>query len=142
MKKEGNQFNEIISLEENIIKKRELNEKELNQLIITLTKFIYDDNEKNLENKDSYEFKINKVSNIIKFMNEENQNKIMEELRKNAKDDYSNEIFEILKAKIDDYKEKLMKVYKIEENSKMGERESKRNSSIKKSFKRFIKVTK
>ena len=142
VKKEGNQFNEIISLEENIIKKRELNEKELNQLIITLTKFIYDDNEKNLENKDSYEFKINKVSNIIKFMNEENQNKIMEELRKNAKDDYSNEIFEILKAKIDDYKEKLMKVYKIEENSKMGERESKRNSSIKKSFKRFIKVTK
>ena len=75
-------------------------------------------------------------------MNEENQNKIMEELRKNAKDDYSNEIFEILKAKIDDYKEKLMKVYKNEENSKMGERESKRNSSIKKSFKRFIKVTK
>ena len=142
VKKEENQFNTIISLEENILKKRELNEKELNQLIIILTKFIYDDNEKNLENKDSYEFKINKASNIIKFMNEENQKKTMEELKNNAKDDYSKEIFEILKAKIDDYKQKLVKVYKIEENSKMGERESKRNSSIKKSFKKSIKVTK
>ena len=142
VEKEGNQFNEIISLEENIIKNRELNEKELNQLIITLTKFIYDDNDKNLENKESYEFKINKVSNIIKFMNEENQNKIMEQLRNNAKDDYSNEIFEILKAKIDDYKEKLVKVYKIDEDSKKVEKDSKRNSPMKKSFKKFTKITK
>ena len=57
VKKEGNQFNEIISIEDNIIKKRDINENELNQLIITLTKFIYDDNEKNLDNKESYEFK-------------------------------------------------------------------------------------
>ena len=142
VEKEGNQFNEINSLEENIIKNRELNEKELNQLIITLTKFIYDDNDKNLENKESYEFKINKVSNIIKFMNEENQNKIMEQLGNNAKDDYSNEIFEILKAKIDDYKEKLVKVYKIDEDSKKVEKDSKRNSPMKKSFKKFTKITK
>ena len=72
----------------------------------------------------------------------ENQKKIMEELKNNAKDDYSIEIFEILKTKIDDYKEKLGKYYKIEENGKNGERESKRSSSIKKSFKKFIKVTK
>ena len=142
VKKEGNQFNEIISIEDNIIKKRDIDENELNQLIITLTKFIYDDNEKNLDNKESYEFKINKASNIIKFMKDENQKKIMEELKNNAKDDYSIEIFEILKTKIDDYKEKLGKYYKIEENGKNGERESKRSSSIKKSFKKFIKVTK
>ena len=142
VKKEGNQFNEIISIEDNIIKKRDIDENELNQLIITLTKFIYDDSEKNLDNKESYEFKINKASNIIKFMKDENQKKIMEELKNNAKDDYSIEIFEILKTKIDDYKEKLGKYYKIEENGKNGERESKRSSSIKKSFKKFIKVTK
>ena len=50
-----------ISIEDNIIKKRDIDENELNQLIITLTKFIYDDSEKNLDNKESYEFKINKV---------------------------------------------------------------------------------
>ena len=44
--------------------------------------------------------------------------------------------------KIDDYKEKLGKNYKIEESGKNGERESKRSSSIKKSFIKFIKVTK
>ncbi len=142
IEKEENQFNEIMSLEEYIIKKRELNEKGLNKLIITLTKFVFDDNEKNLENKDSYEYKINKACNIIKFMKEENQKKIMEELRKNAKDDYSIEIFEILKGKIDDYKEKLVKVYKIEEKSNNGEKDVKRTSSIKRSIKKSIKKIK
>ena len=139
VEKEGNEFNEIISLEGNIIKKRELNEIELKNLIITLKKFLYDDEEKNLENKESYEFRVNKVSNIIKFMNEENQKIIMEELQKSANDDYSNVLFEILKAKIDDYNEKLTKVYKIDDNSKDGEKDYKRNSSTKKYFIQSIK---
>ena len=142
VEKEGNEFNEIISLEGNIIKKRELNEKELNNLINTLSKFLYDDEEKNLEKKESYEFRINKVSNIIKFMKEENQKIIMEELQKKANDDYSNELFEILKTKIDDYNEKLLKVYKIDENEKNGDKDYKRNSSTKKYFKKSIKHVK
>ena len=41
----------------------------------------------------------------------------MEGLQKRAKDEYSKELFEILKSKIDDYKEKLSKVYKMEIDS-------------------------
>ena len=36
---------------------------------------MYDDEEKNLEQKELYEFKIHRVSNIIKFMNDEAQKK-------------------------------------------------------------------
>ena len=107
VEKEGNEYNKIILIEDNIIKKKELNKEELKQLINTLSKFLFEDEEKNLENKMLYEYKISKVSNIIKFMNEENRNITMEELQRNAKDEYSNGLFYILKSKIEGYKEKL-----------------------------------
>ena len=142
VKKEGNEYNKIISLEENIIKKRELNEKELKQLIITITKFLYEDEEKNLDNKILYEYKISKVSNIIKFMNDKNQKIILEELNKNAKDEYSSELFEILKAKIDEYKEKLIKVYKNEESMGKRRHSLKPYSPNKKMFRKIFKQDK
>ena len=103
---------------------------------------MYDDEEKNLEQKELYEFKIHRVSNIIKFMNEEAQKKILEELQKNAKDEYSTKLFEILKAKIDEYKEKLNKSYKIENDSKNQTLSFKLSYPNKKVFKKFIKKSK
>ena len=138
VEKEENEYNEINSL---IIKNRELNEEELNQLINKLIKFMYDDEEKNLEQKELYEFKIHRVSNIIKFMNEEAQKKILEELQNNAKDEYSTKLYEILKVKIDEYKEKLNKSYKIE-NPKNQTLSFKLSYPNKKVFKKFIKKSK
>ena len=139
VKKEGIEFNEILLLKENLIKKKEFNEKDLNQLIKTLSKFLYEDRERNLENKESYEYKIHNVSNIIKFMKKEKQKKIMDGLQKRANDEYSKELFEILKSKIDDYKEKLSKVYKIEINSGNKPHNSKLNSPIKKLVNKHIR---
>ena len=138
VKKEGIEFNEILSLKENIIKKKDLNNEEIKQLINTLSKFLYEDKERNLENKESYEYKLHNVSNIIKFMNKEKQKKIMEGLQKRAKDEYSKELFEILKSKIDDYKEKLTKVYKMEIDSGNKPHNSKLNSPYKKLVKKYI----
>ena len=139
VEKEENEYNEINLLEGSIIKNKDLNEEELNQLIIKISKFMYENEEKNLENKELYEYKIHRVSNIIKFMNDEAQKKILEELQKNAKDEYSTKLFEILKSKIDEYKEKLIKSYKIEETSKNGAYSFKLYSPAKKVFKKSLR---
>ena len=75
-------------------------------------------------------------------MNEEEQKKIMEELQNNANDEYSIGLFEILKSKIDEYKEKLSKNYKIEEVSEDQPHSYKQNSPIKKVFKKSIRQIK
>ena len=62
----------------------------------------------------------------------------MEGLQKRAKDEYSKELFEILKSKIDDYKEKLSKVYKMEIDSGNKPHNSKLNSPYKKLVKKCI----
>ena len=103
--------------EENISKKKDLNDDDLNKFIILLSSYLFDIKEKNLENKDAYEFKINKITNIIKNMKGEEQKKILNNLRQNAKDDYSSELFEKIKNKIDDFKDKILKVYKNPETS-------------------------
>ena len=51
VEKEENEFNEIIILEGNISQNRDLNDNELNQLINTFTKYLFEQEEKNLENK-------------------------------------------------------------------------------------------
>ena len=103
--------------EENISKKKDLNDDDLNKFIILLSSYLFDIKEKNLENKDAYEFKINKITNIIKNMKGEEQKKILNNLKQNAKDDYSSELFEQIKNKIDDFKDKILKVYKNPETS-------------------------
>ena len=117
VQKEENAFNNIISLEDNILKKRELTEKELNQFIIIFTNYLFETEDNNSDNKTIYEFKINKVSNIIKNMKEDEQKKILENMEKNTKDEYTKELFIRLKNKIDDFKEKISKTYKNEINS-------------------------
>ena len=139
VEKEENEYNEINLLEGSIIKNKDLNEEELNQLINKISKFMYEDEEKNLEIKELYEYKIHRVSNIIKFMNDEAQKKILEELQNNAKDEYSTKLFEILKSKIDEYKEKLIKSYKIEETSKNDPYSFKLHSPTKKVFKKSLR---
>ena len=62
-------------------------------------------------------------------MNEANQKKILEGLQKRAKDEYSTKLFEKLKSKIEDYKEKLLKSYKKE---KKREHFTRFHSSVKK----------
>ena len=89
----------------------------MNEFIIVLSSYLFDIKEKNLENKDAYEFKINKITNIIKNMKGEEQKKILNNLKQNAKDDYSSELFEKIKNKIDDFKDKILKVYKNPETS-------------------------
>lgn len=140
VKKEGNEYNEIILIEGNILKKKELGDEELNKLINTLSRFLYEDAERNLENRDSYEYKINKVSNIIKVMNEEEQNKALEKLENKAKDEYSKELFEKLKIKVQNYKEKIVKRYRSEDISENEESRHRYSSSRKKMmFKKYIK---
>ena len=136
IQKEETEFNDIIIFEENILKKRDLTEEELNQFINILIKYIFESEEKNLDNKNAYEFKINKISNIIINMKKEEQNKVLENLQKNAKDEYSNKLFSQLKTKIKDFKNKIEKVYKKEENSEDEEFENIYNSSNKKKYKK------
>ena len=136
VQKEENEFNDIIIFEENILKKRDLTEEELNQFINILIKYMFESEEKNLNNKDAYEFKINKISNIIINMKKEEQNKVLEELKNNAKDEYSNELFTQLKTKITDFKDKIAKSYKKEENLEDEEFENISNSSNKKKYKK------
>ena len=65
--------------EENISKKKDLNDDDLNKFIILLSSYLFDIKEKNLENKDAYEFKINKITNIIKNMKGEEQKRGVKE---------------------------------------------------------------
>ena len=136
VEKEENEFNEIIILEGNISQNRDLNDNELNQLINTFTKYLFEQEEKNLENKNSYEFKINKVSNMIKNMKRELQNKVLEGIQKGIKDEYSKELFEKLSIKINEFKEKLDKVYIFEKKGEDNDYFYKASSTSKKNLKK------
>ena len=140
IKKEGDEYNNMIAFEENILNKKSLSEDELNQFINILCKFIFENEIKNIDKKESNEFKINKVSNIIKNMKTEEQNKILENLQNNAKDKYSNDIVEKIKNKIKEFKKKITKAYKNKEDSEDGEHDysSKTNSTNKKILKKSI----
>ena len=48
-------------------------------------------------------------------MKKEEQNKVLNNLKSNAKDEYTNKIYEKIKIKIDEFKDKLTKVYKNEQ---------------------------
>ena len=137
--KEEVEYNQMVSLEENLSKNRDLNEKELNKLIITLSNFLYGEENKHLEKKELYELKVNKVSNIIKIMKEEAQNKIISELHKNAKDRYSIELFEKVKTKVDDFKEKLRQSIIIKgQNSKSSKKNLRKTTFSQKSIRNSV----
>lgn len=49
-------------------------------------------------------------------MPKEEQSKILENLKKHAKNEYSNEVISKLKNKIENFKDKSLKAYKTEKN--------------------------
>ena len=116
IQKEGDEYSDILIFEDNIANKRILTQEELNQFINILIKFLFEKDE-----KESYEHKISKVINIIKNMKKEEQNKVLNSLKTNAKDEYTNKIYEKIKMKIDDFKDKLTKIYKNEQASEDDE---------------------
>jgi len=103
VEKEENEFYDIAIIEEKISVKKELNNEELNQLINKFNEMMYKEYSDNKEELKGYEYKINKISNIMKMMDSDEQIKILDELEKNADSDYKNEMFEKLKNKIDEY---------------------------------------
>ena len=122
VEKEENEFYDIAVIEENILNKKELDEDEMNQLISKFNVILYTDGMDNKEELKGYEFKINKISNIIKIMNNDEQNKVLSELKKNADNDNKNEIFEKLKNKIDEYnKNKNIKIRKFDAEDDEGD---------------------
>ena len=54
-------------------------------------------------------------------MKKEEQNKVLNNLKSNTKDEYTNKIYEKIKIKIDEFKDKLTKVYKNEQASEEDE---------------------
>ena len=122
VEKEENEFYDIAVIEENILNKKELDEDEMNQLISKFNVIMYTDGTDNKEELKGYEFKINKISNIIKIMSNDEQNKVLTELKKNADNDNKNEIFEKLKNKIDEYnKNKNIKIRKFDAEDAEGD---------------------
>ena len=116
IQKEENLLNDILIIEKNIIKKRNLTEKESNLIIVKLSNYLFEIKEKKLDNNVSSDYKINKITNIIKIMPKEEQSKILENLKKHSKNEYSNEVISKLKNKIENFKDKSLKAYKTEKN--------------------------
>ncbi len=143
VEKKENEFYDIALIEEKISNKSEINEEELNQLINRFNEIMYkdiSDNEGKGEFK-GYEYKINKIENIIKIMGNDEQNKILENLKKNADNEYKNEMFEKLKNDIDEYKSNKIKL-SIDENNEVERKNEyalKVKNDKKKVFKKSIK---
>jgi hypothetical protein len=137
VEKEENEFYDIAIIEDNILNKNELSEEEMNQLINKFNDIMYKNDMDNIEQKKGYEYRINKISNILKIMSTEEQNKVFSELKKNADNDIKNEIFEKLKNRIDEYnKNKNIKIRKLDEEN--GEEEVK-TLKVKNSYKKIFK---
>ena len=124
VEKEENEFYDITLIEEKIANKNDLNEKELNQLISRFNEIMYKDYSEKEELK-GYEYKINKIGNIVKIMGNEEQNKILEVLKKNADNEYKIEMFEKLKSSVEEFnKSKKSKILKNENNNEKKEKEA------------------
>ena len=102
VEKEENEFYDIALIEEKIANKSDVDEEALNQLISRFNEIMYKDYSDKEELK-GYEYKINKIGNIVKNMGNKEQNKILEDLKKNADNEYKKEMFEKLKSSIEDY---------------------------------------
>jgi hypothetical protein len=142
VKKGENEFNDITQFEDMIYSKVKIKEDELNQLIIHFIDILYKDVDKILNNKDgfkSYNYKINRIANMIIFMKNVDQIKIMEALKRTADSYNKMEIFKKLNNEIDEInKFRKTKGYKHERisNSKEGYSNRYKNSrSIQNSLK-------
>jgi hypothetical protein len=97
---------------------------------------MYKDYSNDKEELKGYDFKINKITNIIKIMDSKEQNKILDELKKGANNDNKNKVYENLKSKIDDFKNKKIKLKTTEDDE---EEDNDYLISNKKKFKKSIK---
>ena len=105
VEKEENEFYDISYLEESIFSKKDLKEDELSQLINHFINILYKDVDKILNNKDefkSYNYKISRITNIIVYMKNIDQIKVMEALKRTADSKNKMEIFEKLSNEIDE----------------------------------------
>ena len=103
---------------------------------------MYKNDSDNSEEMKGFEYKINKIENIIKIMGNDEQNKILNNLKENADTDYKIEMFEKLKNNIDEYnKNKKIKMTKNEneEEDDVLDYSLKVKSNKKKMFKKSIK---
>ena len=145
VEKEENEFYDISYLEESIFSKKDLKEDELSQLIIYFINILYKDVDKILNNKDefkNYNYKINRISNIIIYMKTVDQIKVMESLKRTADSRNKMEIFEKLSKEIDEINKFLKnRGYKFENihNSKEGYSFRYKNSKILNKSMRSIK---
>ena len=136
VEKEENEFYDISIIEEKISHQAQLSEEELNQLINRFSNIMYKDHSSNKEELKGYEFKINKITNIIKIMDSNEQKKVMDELKKRAENEKKNDIYDKLKNKIDEFKNKKIKLNKNEDDE---EENNDYIFSSKKKFKNSIK---
>jgi len=126
VKKGETEFYDITQFEDMIFSKVEIKENELNQLIIHFIDILYKDVDKILNNKDgfkSYNYKVNRIANMIIFMKNVDQIKIMEALKRTADSYNKMEIFKKLNNEIEEInKFRKTKGYKHEKisNSKEG----------------------
>ena len=127
VEKEENEFYDIALIEEKIANKSEVNEEELNQLISRFNEIMYKDYSEKEELK-GYEYKINKIGNIVKNMGNKEQNKILEDLKKNADNEYKKEMFQKLKSSIEDYNKN--RKYKMNKNETYNEEKEKEGYSV------------
>ena len=139
VEKEENEFYDIILIEEKIANNNDLKEEEINQLISSFNQFLYKGYSKDEELR-GYEYKINKIGNILKIMGIEEQNKILENLKENADNKFKNEMLSKLKSSIEAYnKNKKIKNNKKENIDEKEENDIQVKSSKKKVLKKSIK---
>ena len=104
------------SLKESVFTKEELKERELNEIILNFIDILYKDVDKFLNNKNAlklYDEKINEIANIIIFMNDVEQVKVMEAMNKAAISYNKKELFYRLSNEVDEMnKIKNYKEYK------------------------------
>ena len=105
MKKGENDFYDITQFEDMIYSKVKIKQDELNQLIIHFIIILYKDVDKLLNNKDgfkSYNYEINRIANMLIFMKNVDQIKIMEASKRTADSYNKMEIFKKLNNEIDE----------------------------------------
>ena len=131
VEKKEDELDKIAIIEDNIMSHKDLSEEEFNQLVNKFKQIMYNSEEVNAESKEElkgYEVKIYKITDIIKVMNNDDQNRVLNDLEKNADNEIKKEIFGKLKNN-------------IEENNNMKKQKeaSEKNKGEKKLLKKSLK---
>jgi hypothetical protein len=104
IKKEENDFSEIANIEQAIYNKKTLKKEELNQLIYYFIDILYKDVDKLLNDKEglmSYNYKISRIAKIVVFMDNIDQIKVLESMKKTADSHNKMELYERLSDEVE-----------------------------------------